>query len=136
MITYPKPDRSRFTPNRVKTEANDTLDIGWAEGVMRDGRPWRAESWCQDQVTFLTFFFSALGLEQATNADLTALLKAEDLVRYTGDEGESYTGGRLIMDDAGQDIWEVVVVIGDDELYVSSSPKLRPYPKVATATGG
>jgi hypothetical protein len=136
MSAYSKPDRSHFTPNRVKTDANDTLDIGWAEGVMRDGRPWRAEAWCQDQVTFLTFFFSSLGLEQATDAVLTALLKAEDLVRFTSDEGESYTGGRLIRDDGGQEVWEVVVVVGDDDLYVSSSPALRPYPQAATATGG
>lgn len=133
MIAYPKPDRSRFTPNRVKTEANDTLDIGWAEGVMRDGRPWRAEAWCQDQVTFLTFFFSSRGLEQATDADLTALLKAEDLVTFVDESGAAE--GRLTQDDAGQDIWEVVVVVGDDELYVSASPKLRPYPKAATGTG-
>jgi hypothetical protein len=134
VIAYPKPDRSRFTPNRVKTEANDTLDIGWAEGVMGDGRPWRAEAWCQDQVTFLTFFFSSLGLEQATDADLTALLKAENLVTFVDEDGDA--GGRLVRDDAGQEVWEVGVVVGDDELYVSSSPKLRPYPKMAPATGG
>ena len=135
MSAYPKPDRSRFTPNRIKTETNDTLDIGWAEGVMRDGRPWRAEAWCQDQVTFLTFFFSSLSLEKATDDDLTVLLKDEGLVRFVDESGDA--GGRLVRDDAGQDIWEVVVVVGDDdELYVDSSPKLRPYRRAAPATGG
>jgi len=133
MSTYPKPDRTRFTPNRVKTDADDTLDIGWAEGVMRDGRPWRAEAWCQDQVTFLTFFFSSLGIEKATNDDLTTLLEVEGLVRFVGEE--KYVEGRLTRDDAAHDIWKVVVVVGDDELYVSSSPALRPYPQVATSTG-
>jgi hypothetical protein len=131
---YPKPDRSRFVPNRVKTEANDTLDIGWAEGIMRDGRPWRAEAWCQDQVTFLTFFFSSLGLGRATDADLAARLTAEDLVTFVDEDGQ--VEGRRAKDDAGQRVWEVVVVVGDDdELYVSSSPKLRPYPMTGTGSG-
>ena len=132
MSAYPKPDRTRLTPNRVKTDANDTLDIGWAEGVMQDGRPWRAEAWCQDQVTFLTFFFSSLGIEKATNDRLTTLLEVEGLVRFVGEE--KYVEGRLTRDDAGHDIWEVVVVVGDDELYVDASPALRPYPQVVTST--
>ena len=125
---YPKPDRSRSTPNRVKTEANDTLDIGWAEGMMRDGRPWRAEAWCQDQVTCLNFYFSSRGLENATDDDLAALLSDEALVRFRDEE--RFAEGRLMKDDSGRDIWEVTVALGDDEAtYVDASFPLAPYPK-------
>ena len=127
MTTFPRPDRSKFKPNRVKTDLNDTLDIGWAEGVMSDGRPWRAEAWCQDQVTFLTFFFSSAGLENAADPDLAALLTREGLLRFVDDEGG--VKGIRRPDDVGQDVWEVGVLIGDEDVYVESSPALQPYPK-------
>jgi hypothetical protein len=67
ITTYAKPDRSKQPYNHRKTADNETLDIGWYEGVLADGRPYRAECWAQDQVTCLTFFFSTQGIEKATD---------------------------------------------------------------------
>ena len=53
---YPKSNRSNQTQNYVKSEENTVLDIGWNEGILSDGRPYRAECWAEDQVTMLTFF--------------------------------------------------------------------------------
>ena len=61
MPRYPCADRSSFIPNDRKSPANPALDIGWSEGTLRDGRPWRAECWAEDGVTSLTFFLSTTG---------------------------------------------------------------------------
>lgn len=42
-VIYPKPNRSDFKPNLKRTHKNDVLDIGWNEGVLSDGRPYRRE---------------------------------------------------------------------------------------------
>jgi hypothetical protein len=44
-MTAPKPDRSNSPPNLVKTDENPNLDLGWNEGFLTDGRPYRAEYW-------------------------------------------------------------------------------------------
>jgi len=67
---FPTPDRSDLPRNFVKTADNDTLDIGWDEGVLRDGRPDVVEARCQDQVAMLTFFWSTDGMENATSEEL------------------------------------------------------------------
>src|SRR5919108_979088 len=109
---YPKPDRSAFQPNFVKTPENDVLDIGWNEGQLTDGRPYRMEFWCQDQVSVLTYFFSTKGLENATNAELKALLVREGLVSFVSDR--QYVSGAQLTDASGHEMWSVNVVVGDD----------------------
>ena len=126
--TYPTPDRSDFTPNRRKTADNDTVDIGWAEGVLSDGRPYRLECWAQDQVTHLQMFFSRRGLEHLDRAGIQDLLEREHLVRFASLD-KRYASGKPWRDPKGQDIWSIAVVVGDeDETYLSESPALTPYP--------
>ncbi len=126
MTNHPVPDRSHKTPNFVKTAENDALDIGRAEGRLSDGRPYRAEYWCRDQVTMLTIFFSALGLEAATDSDLGQLLVSERLIRF-GD-GPRYVAGARFTDPSGHELWSVNVVVGDDEdLFVEESRPLTSY---------
>ncbi len=126
MVNYAVPDRSNKTPNFVKTPENDALDIGWAEGTFSDGRPYRAESWCQDQVTVLTIFFSTLGLEAATNTELAQLLVREHLLTFTG--ADRFVSGVRFRDPSGHELWSVNVVIGDDEsIFVEDNVPLTPY---------
>jgi len=54
---FPIPDRSKQPARRVKDEEG-VIDVGWCEGVLSDGRAFRAEMWAQDQISLLTFFFS------------------------------------------------------------------------------
>jgi hypothetical protein len=63
---YPKPDRSNVPRNFTKTPENDVIDVGWQEGVLKDGRPFHGEYWAQDQVGVMTFFFSTVGIENST----------------------------------------------------------------------
>ena len=123
---FPAPDRSNYVPRRRSTPEDGSVDIGWDAGVLTDGRPWRAEAWAEAGATVLTFFFSALGLEQATAADLAALLAREGLIRYRTAPGRA--NGMLIDDASGNSLWSVSVVIGvDDEVLVEDTTRLRSY---------
>lgn len=113
---YPKPDRSTFKPNLKKTPENDALDIGWAEGVLSDGRQFRMEYWCQDQCSIVTFFFSTDDLDFANQDSLFSFLKREGLVRFRTSAGKA-TGGR-IADSAGNEMWSWTVLFAtDDDTY-------------------
>lgn len=125
---YPKPDRSNFTPNFQKTVENDVLDIGWAEGVLSDGRPYRLECWCQDQITNVTIFLSQSGLEGLNDHGIQALLEREDLLHFPS--SKRYASARSFQDPSGHDLLSINVVIGDeDEIYATGGPGLQPYPK-------
>jgi hypothetical protein len=121
---YPKPDRSNYVPN----EEPRPVDIGWNEGVLSDGRPYRVECWAEDGITSLSFFFSTLGLENCNNQQFAALLEREGLLTFGGEK--RYCGARPMTDASGNDMWSVNVVVGDEEeLYVTVSGPLRPYQK-------
>ena len=49
----------------------------FADGHVSDGRPYRNETWCRDQATFLTFFISVDGLETADKEELLGLVVSE-----------------------------------------------------------
>lgn len=125
---YPKPDRSSHRPNFAKTVENDTIDIGWAEGTLSDGRPYRVECWAQDQVTCVQCYFSSDGLEELDRSGLQQFLEREGLVRFLSDH--RYADGRWVSDASGNSMWEVNVVVGDeDELYAEADIPLKPYPR-------
>ena len=114
--SYFKPDRSTFKPNVKKTPENDALDIGWAEGVLSDGRPFRMEYWCQDQNSIVTFFFSTIDLEFTDQANVRDFLGREGLARFRTSVGEP-TGGRWI-DSGGNEMWSWTVLFAtDDDTY-------------------
>lgn len=128
---YPKPDRSNIIPNFVKTPEDDTVDLGWAEGVLSDGRPFRAECWAQDQITMLTLFFSVKDLETHTDQMLKDMLVKEGLIEFVTDNG--FLRAMTITDVAGNDIWSVNVVIGtEDGLCVRDSVGFMSYQRKGT----
>lgn len=126
MPRYPRPDRSTFKPNFHKSDENPALDIGWAEGTLKDGRPYRAECWAEDGVTSLTLFFSTIGCESFTDADFAELLEAEGLMQFTGER--RYVAAAPLTDSSGNEMWSVNVVVGDDEeTFVIDQLQLRAY---------
>jgi hypothetical protein len=120
---FPAPDRSDYLPG---SEAQNGIhDIGWAEGTFSDNRPYRAECWAQDQITMLTFFFSVLELPIVSNADAAALLEREHLVFF---QSARYVQVGRVTDAAGNDLWSVNVVIGDeDQIFARDSVSLNRY---------
>src|SRR5215510_2004019 len=93
---FPVPDRSR-QPVRILKDDSGMIDIGWCEGVLSDGRAFRAEMWAQDHVSSLTIFFSTLGL-----------------VSFEAG-AESYCASDKYVDNAGQELWSVNIVVGVDQ---------------------
>jgi len=128
-MTYAKPDRSTYTPNFSKSAENDQLDIGWAEGVMKDGRPYRLECWAQDQLTCVTVFLSSAGLESATTEALLALLEVERVIWWRPGATPS-AGVSGFIDSAGETMWSINIVIGlDGEKARADSVPLQAYEK-------
>jgi len=128
--TYPRPDRSDVKRNFVRTADNEALDIGWQEGILSDGRPFRGEYWCEDHVSVLTFFLSRIGLEDASDKDFETLLEKEGLLRFKPGK-ERYLSAAPFVDPTGNDIWSINVVVGDeDDTFIEGGLPLEPYRKM------
>ena len=128
---YPKPDRSNQVQNFVKSEENEALDLGWNEGFLSDGRPYRVECWAESQVTILTFFFSTTGMESYSDLMFKELLSKENFVQFVTDNPQ--VSAMPVTDASENDMWSVNVVIGtEDELHARDSVNLRAYEKPAT----
>jgi hypothetical protein len=122
----PRPDRSDYTPTRAKTAEDPSLDIGWDEGFLTDGRPYRVECWAEEGVTMLTYFFSTRGLETYSSEQFASFLEAESLVQFL--DGRRYVSAMPITDAAGNRMWSVNVVVGDeDDTYINDKTNLRSY---------
>ena len=125
-LTFPKPDRSDYSPNFKKKEENDTVDIGWAEGVMADGRPYRAECWAQDQMTCLSIMFASEGFEGATTNDILDFLEIQKIVGFRGEKRPIAV--RPFKDARGNDLLLVNLVVGDEEeLYIDDKLSLQAW---------
>ena len=123
---FPVPDRSK-QPMRAAKDHDGILDVGWCEGVLSDGRTFRGEMWAQDQVSVLTLFFSAIDLEQMQAEDMRHLVEREGLVLFRK-TGASYCAAAILIDDSGNRLWSVNIVVGDEErLYLDKSVSVFPY---------
>jgi hypothetical protein len=123
---YPRPDRSDFKPNFRKTSENDVLDIGWSEGMLSDGRPYRFECWCQDQITLVTIFLSRIGLGDVDEEKIIKLLEQENLLRFPFPK--RFVSARSFEDASGHELLSINVVIGDEEQsYAEGGPLLNSY---------
>ena len=56
------------------TSDSDICNIGYAEGVLKDSRPFRAEMWSAYNVETLSIFISKIGLESKTYKEVLELL--------------------------------------------------------------
>ena len=114
---YPKPDRSNFVPDRhTVDDVMPERDIGSHEGTLTDGRPFRSEIWCREGTTFLTFFFSTIELDDATDADLLKLVIFE-LRRNGIPEARQKIdpNRRRIVDASGNEMFTVTFLAGESE---------------------
>jgi len=112
-VAYPKPDRSNHIPNFIKAAENDTIDIGWDEGVLSDGRPFRAELWAQDQITSLTIFTSRKGIETKSDNEIADIIEKEGILSFLTDR--RYVAAKPYTDASNNDMWSINIVVGDDE---------------------
>ena len=135
LIKYPLINRSNFEPRFCKEERDDQIDCGWGEGVLNDGRPYRAELWAAYQMTHLTFYISTIGLEDATEEELKEYLISKGLVEFDDEKYEKvggYTGinlsARKIKDPDHNEFWELTITVGDEDgTYLKDSVRLNGY---------
>lgn len=121
---YPKPDRSDQVRTRTKGD-DGILDIGWAEGTLKDGRPYVSELWAQDQVTSMTVFISSQGIPSLDDDDSARLLEDNGLVEFGS---KTYCSARQFEDAAGEPMWSINLMVGDDEdTFVRGSIPFFPY---------
>ena len=130
---FPAPDRSDQTINRVKDE-DGVIDVGWNEGVMSDGRPFRIEMWAHDGVSMLTAFFSAFDFADLNDEKIAALILAEAFVTFR--EGARQYIEKMLRDDpSGNLMWSASVVVGDEDLTSLAGPlPIFPHPSVGEAS--
>jgi hypothetical protein len=125
---YPRPDRSGYRLNLVQESENEWLDLGWNEGVLSDGRPFRMEVWKQHGMTAAHYFFSTRDLDDLTSDRCCDLLQREHLVEF------SPTSRRVTVvrgfDTIGQSVYAVMVLFGDaDGRYANPKIGMLPYPQ-------
>ena len=113
--------------NRVNIDRDNTdvTEIGWAEGILSDERPYRLECWAENQTTCMTIFISALGIETWSSDQVMQYLLTEKL--YSTTENPFYGSAQTYSYD--NDLWwSANIVIGDDDkLYCDSTIPLKSY---------
>ena len=107
---YHRPDRSDYVPVLEKNPQNDPIDIGWFEGRLRDGRPYRVECWEQAELRVATVFLSMEGLEHLTQVDLKSLLSDEGVFEYVG---PGSVAASQYTDAVGRLVWSVSVILAE-----------------------
>lgn len=124
IMVYPVPNRSKYRPR--KENEDGFLDIGWQLGRLSDRRVYRAEFWCEDGVSVLTFFMSTIGIENKSDEFFENYLSKENLVEFYSEK--KFIGLAKMIDDLGREMWSINVIVGDDEeLFASSELALNPY---------
>ncbi len=127
---FPTPDRTK-QPIRTANDENGVIDIGWCDGVLSDGRAFRAEMWAQDHVDMMTVFFSAAGREDMAAPAMKRFVEQEGLVSFREGCPDSCCSAAIWTDNGGNRLWSVNIVVGDeDHAYITDSIPLFPYSKV------
>ncbi len=105
------------------------FNIGFAEGTLSDGRPYRAELYSVDHVMQLSVFLSTIGIGHNNAATITDYLTGEGLFElYTDRVCEI----RELTDKNDNSFFEAVIVLGvEDELYGNTHLQFSPFPYVS-----
>jgi hypothetical protein len=115
--------------DKIYSQKDDdgVIDIGWCDGVLSDGRPFRAETWAQDLVTMITIFFSNIGLKELDNKALFKLVEDEGLVTFVDDEPKRLSALKWTNND-GNEFWSVNIAVGaEEQTFLSNSVPVFPY---------
>ena len=131
---FPEIDRSNFTPKLSKKHIDDQLDLSWGEGYFRDGRPFRIECWSANQITYLTYYISTIGLENARDENLKNLLVSEGLIVFDDEKflSSGFSGCNVSatkkVDASDNQIWEITIIVGDEDgTYIKDHFPLKRY---------
>ena len=103
------------------------MDVGYKNGVMSDGRPYRLECWRMDELLMLTVLFSNQGLTGYKRADMPLLLEGEEILRFVG-AGKPRLQAAQTTDDVGQSMWAINLMLADNRgTYAELAVQLHSY---------
>ena len=105
-MDYPQIDRS----NIDFASSSDICNIGYHEGTLKDGRPYRLEMWSSNGIDSATIFISNIGLEDKSEVDLVKYIAGEDIIDITDDRSTV----NLVTDIEGNDFYGINLLIDDE----------------------
>ncbi len=124
--TYPIPCRAHYLPSPWEADEDGVLDIGFCCGVLSDGRPYRLECWCMEELVMATVMFSDLGLEAYGRQEMYCLLEEEKLLQYTGQERPLQMA--RTHDDAANSMWALNIMLASGKnIYGKLGVRLQSY---------
>ncbi len=132
-MRYPAVDRSDFVPNFDGHMGDHVFDIGWAEGVLEDGRPFRMECWGLAGSTGVTVFMASEGLigpNAIANAEaVQALLERSGVITLLAPHDLQESSLLHFTDPSGTACLSISYVVADewDEYFVAAHPLLTSY---------
>ena len=123
---YITPTRIDYVASPLEPGEDGVRDIGYATGKLSDGRPYRVECWCMDDLVMATFMLDVKGLETWDRANMMLLAEFEDLVKCIDDRPRLQAA--KTTDDAGNEVWAVNVMLQKDgKIYAELVVDLKRY---------
>ena len=120
-MDYPRIVRDNIDFN----SSSDVCNIGYYEGELKDGRPYRLEMWSSNGIDSVTIFISNIGLEDKSEVDLVKYISGEDIVDITDDratvnlvtdiEGNDFYGINLLINNRDEEVNTLLVPLDDYE---------------------
>lgn len=111
-MEFIEPDRSNYIASAHKPNDEGVRDIGFVKGTFLDGRPYRLECWCMDELIMASVFFDERYLTAWKRLDFALLLELEGVLQFK--DGPYLQAGRM-KDGKGRGIWAVTVMLKDDD---------------------
>lgn len=123
---YITPTRIDYMASPLEPGEDGVRDIGYAVGKLSDGRPYRVECWCMDELVMATIMLARKGLETWDRASMILLAEFEDLVRFI--EERPRLQAAQTNDDAGNEVWAINIMLRKDgKVYAELCMNLKPY---------
>lgn len=124
-MKFIEPDRSKQLISAHKPSDEGVLDIGFTKGTFSDGRPYRLECWCMEELIMVTVLLDERYLTAWNRLDFVLLLELEDVLQF---KDGPYLQAARIKDDAGRGIWAVNVMLKDaDGLHAEIMRPIQRY---------
>lgn len=123
---FPVPCRVDYVPSPYEPDEDGVQDVGYLNGKLSDGRAYRLECWRMDDMLMLTVMFSDLCLAAYKREDMSLLLEAEEIVRFTSDSRKLQAA--RTVDDREQAVWAINLMLANKKgTYAEIVPELNRY---------
>ena len=123
---FPVPCRVDYVPSPYEPDEDGVQDVGYVNGKLSDGRAYRLECWRMDDMLMLTVMFSDLCLAGYKREDMSLLLEAEEIVRFTSDSRKLQAA--RTVDDREQAVWAINLMLANKKgTYAEIVPELNRY---------